>query len=60
MQCLMFLQTTINLKKVELPVKKILSGKVFQPSSTLLNPESLNFFYQFVDIEKMAPPQSKL
>jgi len=52
--------TTINLKKVELPVKKILSGKGFQPSSTLANPESLKFFYQFVDIEKVAFPKSKL
>lgn len=34
---------TVNGKKVEPPVKAILSGKSVQASSTLLNPESLHF-----------------
>lgn len=44
----------MNLKKVELPVKRILSGEKVTPSGTLLNPESLRFYYQFVDIEAAA------
>jgi acetoacetyl-CoA synthetase len=44
--------TTINLKKVELPVKQIVSGHIIKPSSTLMNPESLKYYYQFADIEK--------
>ncbi|KAI5812685.1 acetoacetyl-CoA synthase [Pyronema omphalodes] len=46
--------TTINFKKVELPVKQIVCGKKITPSGTLRNPESLQFYYQFVEIEKMA------
>jgi acetoacetyl-CoA synthetase len=45
--------TTINLKKVELPVKQIVSGHTVKPSSTLANPESLNFYYQFANIEQL-------
>jgi acetoacetyl-CoA synthetase len=44
---------TINGKKVELPVKQIVSGFRVKPSSTLANPESLDYYYQFaVDGEK--------
>ncbi|KAL2375121.1 hypothetical protein RJ035_005940 [Blastomyces gilchristii] len=52
--------TTVNLKKVELPVKQIVSGKVIKPSGTLANPESLNFYYQFAEVEKLVAPSSKL
>ncbi|KIW07361.1 acetoacetate-CoA ligase [Verruconis gallopava] len=45
--------TTINLKKVELPVKQIVSGHTVKPSSTLMNPDSLKYYYQFADIEKL-------
>jgi acetoacetyl-CoA synthetase len=45
------LQTTVNLKKVELPVKQIVSGKKIKPSGTLANPESLKFYEQFADVE---------
>ncbi|KAJ6111801.1 acetoacetyl-CoA synthase [Penicillium sp. IBT 18751x] len=51
---------TVNLKKVELPVKQIVSGKKIKPSGTLLNPESLDFYYQFAEIEKMLNPLAKL
>jgi acetoacetyl-CoA synthetase len=47
-------QTTVNLKKVELPVKQIVSGKIIQPSGTLLNPGSLEYYYQFAEIEKLS------
>lgn len=53
-------QVTVNLKKVELPVKQIVSGKKIKPSGTLLNPESLEFYYQFAEVEKMLKPQAKL
>ena len=52
-------QTTVNGKKVELPVKQIVSGKQIQASSTLLNPESLEFYYRFAEVEKLAR-ESKL
>jgi acetoacetyl-CoA synthetase len=53
-------QVTVNLKKVELPVKQIVSGKKIKPSGTLLNPESLDFYYQFAEIEKLADRKAKL
>jgi acetoacetyl-CoA synthetase len=50
----------VNFKKVELPVKQIISGIHIQPSSTLANPECLKYYVQFFDIEKMAARESKL
>lgn len=41
------LQTTVNMKKVELLVKQIVSGKKIKPSGTLLNAGSLDFYYKF-------------
>ncbi|TVY34468.1 Acetoacetyl-CoA synthetase [Lachnellula subtilissima] len=52
--------TTVNLKKVELPVKQIVSGKVIKPSGTLLNPESLDYYYQFAKVEELEQVKSKL
>ncbi|KAF2718957.1 acetoacetate-CoA ligase [Polychaeton citri CBS 116435] len=52
--------TTVNLKKVELPVKQIVSGKTIKPSDTLLNKECLDFYYQFAKVEDLVPAQSKL
>ncbi|OAL27996.1 acetoacetate-CoA ligase [Fonsecaea nubica] len=55
--------TTVNLKKVELPVKQIVSGKVIKPSGTLLNPDSLNYYYQFAKDENLvdlSEPRAKL
>jgi acetoacetyl-CoA synthetase len=51
---------TVNGKKVELPVKSIISGKTVKPSGTLLNPESLQFFYRFQKVEELAEPAAKL
>ncbi|KAJ5087315.1 Acetoacetyl-CoA synthetase [Penicillium angulare] len=51
--------TTVNLKKVELPVKQIVSGKRIQPSGTLLNPGSLEYYYRFAEVEKVVR-ESKL
>lgn len=47
-------QITATHKKVELPVKQIISGFKIKPSNALLNPSSLDYFYQFVQVEKMA------
>jgi acetoacetyl-CoA synthetase len=44
---------TINGKKVELPVKQIVSGHTVKPSSTLANPDSLKFYYQFAKLEEL-------
>lgn len=53
-------QTTVNLKKVELPVKRIVSGEKVTPSGTLLNPQSLDFYYKFAKVEELVPVKSKL
>ena len=50
-------QTTVNNKKVELPVKRIVSGQRVIPSGTLANPKSLEYYYRFVDPEKVAKEQ---
>ncbi|KAF2090758.1 acetoacetyl-CoA synthase [Saccharata proteae CBS 121410] len=50
--------TTVNLKKVELPVKQIVSGQFIKPSGTLLNPDSLNFYYQFAQVEQLEERES--
>ncbi|KAL1953974.1 hypothetical protein VTO42DRAFT_1860 [Malbranchea cinnamomea] len=52
--------TTVNMKKVETIVKQIVSGKKVKPSGTLLNPQCLDYYYQFVDIERFAQPKAKL
>ncbi|KAI1754520.1 acetoacetate-CoA ligase [Xylaria castorea] len=52
--------TTVNLKKVELPVKQIISGHIIKPSGTLLNPKSLDYYYQFAKVEELVPPKEKL
>lgn len=46
--------TTVNLKKVELPVKQIVSGKKIKASGTLANPQSLDFYYQFARVEELV------
>ena len=54
-------QTTVNLKEVELSVKQIESGKVIKPSGYLLNPQSLDCYYQFAKVENLlAEPRAKL
>jgi len=51
-------QTTVNLKKVELPVKQIVSGHVVKPSGTLLNPDALAYYYRFVEAEAEAEAEA--
>ncbi|CRJ87058.1 hypothetical protein BN1723_000226 [Verticillium longisporum] len=52
--------TTVNLKKVELPVKQIVSGHTIKPSGTLLNPKSLDYYYQFAKVEELVAGKGKL
>ncbi|KAI1466346.1 acetoacetyl-coenzyme A synthetase [Daldinia caldariorum] len=52
--------TTVNLKKVELPVKQIVSGQIVKPSGTLLNPKSLDYYYRFSKVEDLVAPKEKL
>ncbi|ORY71180.1 acetoacetate-CoA ligase [Pseudomassariella vexata] len=52
--------TTVNLKKVELPVKQIVSGHIIKPSGTLLNPQSLDYYYQFAKDEVLSAGKEKL
>jgi len=53
-------QTTINLKKVELPVKQIVSGRTIKPSDTLANKDCLDYYYQFAKVEELLPARGKL
>ena len=57
---LLCFQTTVNLKKVELPIKQIVSGQIIKPSGTLLNPKSLDYYYQFANVEELAEAKAKL
>lgn len=50
---------TINGKRVETAIKKILSGEEVKPSSTVQNPHSLPWFKRYRDIEA-EPRRSRL
>lgn len=41
---------TVNGKKTELPVKKLVSGQSVTPSSTIVNPAALTWYEQFADL----------
>lgn len=43
---------TINGKKVEVPVRKIIEGQQVGASSSLINPKSLDFFRELSDLKK--------
>lgn len=51
--------TTINGKKVEIAVKQIMSGKDVEASATVANPEALQYFRRFRDIES-EPREARL
>jgi acetoacetyl-CoA synthetase len=53
---------TVNGKKTELPVKKIVSGQKVTPSSTIVNPGSLEWYEKFVHLDKRGStnPSGKL
>ncbi|KAF8973045.1 acetoacetyl-CoA synthetase [Flammula alnicola] len=45
---------TVNGKKIEIAVKQIVSGSNIQPSGTVANPESLQLYYKYRDIERVV------
>ncbi|QKX63133.1 uncharacterized protein TRUGW13939_10301 [Talaromyces rugulosus] len=45
---------TLNAKKVELPIKHIVSSRAIKPSSSLANPACLDFYYDFARDEVLA------
>lgn len=51
--------TTINGKKVETPVKQMISGKDVKASATVQNPEALQYFKRFRDLER-EPREARL
>lgn len=51
--------TTINGKKVETPVKQIISGRDVKASATVQNPDALQYFKRFRDLER-EPRETRL
>ncbi|KAE9391898.1 acetoacetyl-CoA synthetase [Gymnopus androsaceus JB14] len=51
---------TVNGKKIEIAVKQIVSGSALKPSGTVANPESLQLYYKYNDIEKLISVFKKL
>lgn len=51
--------TTINGKKVETPVKQMISGKDVKASATVQNPDSVEYFRRFRNIER-EPREARL
>ena len=52
-------QYTVNNKKIEIAVKQIVSGSKIKPSGTVANPESLQHYYQYQDIEALVKNEFK-
>lgn len=50
---------TVNGKKIEIAVKQIVSGSDLKPSGTVANPESLNLYYKYRDIEGLVGLKAK-
>lgn len=46
-------QYTVNGKKIEIAVKQIVSGTTTKPSGSVANPESLQLYYKYRDLEKV-------
>ena len=49
----------MNGKKIEIAVKKIVSGMRVVPSATVTNPESLESYYKYQDMDKFPRPSKK-
>jgi acetoacetyl-CoA synthetase len=52
-------QYTVNGKRIEIAVKQIVSGSNMKPSGTVVNPESLQLYYKYRDLEAVASPAAK-
>ncbi|KAJ3486433.1 hypothetical protein NLI96_g4243 [Meripilus lineatus] len=51
---------TVTGKKVEIAVKQIVSGSTFKPSGTVVNPSSLQLYYEYRDLEQVLKASVKL
>ncbi|THH30313.1 hypothetical protein EUX98_g3891 [Antrodiella citrinella] len=51
---------TVNGKKIEIAVKQIVSGSTLKPSGTVANPESLQLYYKFRDLEALVDSRGRL
>jgi acetoacetyl-CoA synthetase len=51
---------TLTNKKMELPVKKIISGDFNVSKSTIANPGSLKFYEQFSQVEELEASNNHL
>jgi hypothetical protein len=52
-------QYTINSKKVEVAVKKIISGEAVEQKGALANPKSLNLYYNIPQLETPSSSSMK-
>ncbi|EGN99920.1 hypothetical protein SERLA73DRAFT_51824 [Serpula lacrymans var. lacrymans S7.3] len=50
---------TVNGKRIEIAVKQIVSGSNLKPSGTVANPESLELYYKYRDIESLVGANAK-
>ncbi|EEB92019.1 hypothetical protein MPER_09529 [Moniliophthora perniciosa FA553] len=50
---------TVNGKKIEIAIKQIVSGSTMKPSGTVANPESLQLYYKYKDIENVVGSSAK-
>jgi acetoacetyl-CoA synthetase len=53
------LQYTVNGKKIEIAVKRIVSGSNLKPSGTVANPASLELYYKYRNIESHVGAKGK-
>jgi len=51
---------TVNGKKIEIAVKQIVSGSTLKPSGTVANPESLQLYYKFRNLEELVDSRGRL
>ncbi|KAH7908735.1 acetoacetate-CoA ligase [Hygrophoropsis aurantiaca] len=51
---------TVNGKKIEIAVKQIVSGSNLKPSGTVANPEALQLYYKYRNIEDLVKAKAKL
>jgi len=51
---------TVNNKKIEIAVKQIVSGSLLKPSGTVANPDSLQLYYKYRDIETLTKAKARL
>lgn len=46
------------MKKIEIAVKQIVSGVTLKPSGTVANPESLELYYKYRNLEQLVGNKS--